>query len=80
MKFIEKDRASSDDKIFNKDYNFTPKKGTETVSVNVSIPKDVLNTEPGDEEIFVYLALKPLEEPPRFLSATARTNMLTINA
>jgi hypothetical protein len=42
-------------------------------------PEHHVNTEPGKEEVYAVIKLRPVDPPPDFLSAETRTNITKVN-
>lgn len=59
--------------------NFRAVTSVQEVSINIPISKTEVNTEWGDEEIFVSVVVFPVTAPPPFVTATGRTNKTIVD-
>ena len=49
------------------------------LSYDAEFPEHLVNTEPGKEEVYAVLKLRPVEPPPDFLAAETRTNITHVD-
>jgi hypothetical protein len=78
MKFMEDD-IFFDDRIKSTSRTFYANNLNETLTYNISIKKDDVNTEWGDEEIYAKLRVIPLEAPLPFRMDTVKTNKTKVD-
>lgn len=78
MQFMEEDSVFDDDLGTHRG-NFFANATEVDVSFSISKSKKRIDTELGNEEVFVKLATVPLQAPPPFTLDTASTNTVSVN-
>lgn len=81
MTFMEEDKwPNPDDKLKNTfGRTILADSLTKAVTFNEPLSKSTVDTEWGDEEVFVRVSVDPLEEPPPFVSASGRSNKVAVD-
>lgn len=80
MTFMEEDGWGNPDDRLRNAFGRTIVSDTlvKNVSFNESLSKSTVDTEWGDEEVYVRISVDPLEAPPPFISASGRTNKTVV--
>jgi hypothetical protein len=81
MTFMESDTWPNPDDRLRNTFGRTIFAGqlTQSHTFNESLSKSRVNTEWGDEAVYVNVTVAPLEAPPPFISDSARTNKTNVD-